>query len=44
MLYLKCETCGEVFDSIETAQSHQNDCPLDFDQITFSIVTEEEAF
>lgn len=39
-LYLKCDYCGEVFDEIDTANEHIEEC----DNNSFSIVPESEAF
>lgn len=43
--YLKCEDCGEVFDSVDAAAAHApDDCP-DFNiDTTYTLVSEEEAF
>lgn len=41
-MYLKCEDCGEVWSVIVIAATHN--CPERNIDMTFTIVTEEEAF
>lgn len=41
-LYLQCDDCGEVFDSIAIAHAH--DCPEGRGDKSWSILTEDEAF
>ena len=40
-LFLGCDECGEVFDTLETARAHEN---LEHPNPSYTILTEEEAF
>lgn len=42
-LYLVCDSCGEAFDAMNTADSHEQTTP-ECSGTSFTIKTESEAF